>query len=264
MSPDPVGGSLSNPQSLNRYAYVLNNPLSFTDPVGLDPCGNADGSVGDDGKDSGTDSGILSYNPSGNPCPVTVNVTDTAKLLTDSPQQSTNPTVLAPIGGNSGDTFDPGSLAAGLFGAQGLPYWTAANTTVKYATAGTAIAYGGAFFGPPVVGAGLEYGAQAVGAYQATALGTTGIVLGAYNMNPNYVEEAAERGMNAFNTPNFLYSILNATGNGWTANQAFLDRGIASGQTFYLSSAPYVTGGFGYLSEILYLAGSGVLTVPLP
>src|ERR1700748_1936466 len=26
MSPDPLGGDLTNPQSLNRYAYVLNNP----------------------------------------------------------------------------------------------------------------------------------------------------------------------------------------------------------------------------------------------
>jgi RHS repeat-associated protein len=34
MSPDPLGGSILNPQSLNRYAYVLNNPLIYTDPSG--------------------------------------------------------------------------------------------------------------------------------------------------------------------------------------------------------------------------------------
>jgi RHS repeat-associated protein len=36
MSPDPYGGSYdpANPQSLNRYSYVGNNPLAFVDPSG--------------------------------------------------------------------------------------------------------------------------------------------------------------------------------------------------------------------------------------
>jgi RHS repeat-associated protein len=38
LSPDPLAGSMLNPQSLNRYAYVLNNPCSMVDPLGLDSC----------------------------------------------------------------------------------------------------------------------------------------------------------------------------------------------------------------------------------
>jgi RHS repeat-associated protein len=34
-TPDPVGGSKANPQSMNQYAYVLNNPLAYVDPTGL-------------------------------------------------------------------------------------------------------------------------------------------------------------------------------------------------------------------------------------
>jgi RHS repeat-associated protein len=36
LSPDPLGGDVTNPQSLNRYAYVLNNPTTLIDPLGLD------------------------------------------------------------------------------------------------------------------------------------------------------------------------------------------------------------------------------------
>ena len=35
-SADSVGGSIGNPQSLNRYAYVGNNPVNYSDPSGHD------------------------------------------------------------------------------------------------------------------------------------------------------------------------------------------------------------------------------------
>lgn len=35
MSPDPLGGGLLDPQTLNKYSYVRNNPINLTDPTGL-------------------------------------------------------------------------------------------------------------------------------------------------------------------------------------------------------------------------------------
>src|SRR5205807_1898040 len=37
MSMDPLSGSTGNPQSLNRYAYVMNDPINLIDPSGMAP-----------------------------------------------------------------------------------------------------------------------------------------------------------------------------------------------------------------------------------
>jgi RHS repeat-associated protein len=39
MTPDPLAGNIFNPQRLNRYAYVLNDPVNLTDPYGLECTG---------------------------------------------------------------------------------------------------------------------------------------------------------------------------------------------------------------------------------
>ena len=45
-SPDKIAGDLGDPQSLNRYAYVRNSPVNFTDSTGKDPdCGEDDARI---------------------------------------------------------------------------------------------------------------------------------------------------------------------------------------------------------------------------
>ncbi len=37
LAPDPIAGDVATPGSLNRYTYVLNNPVNYVDPLGLNP-----------------------------------------------------------------------------------------------------------------------------------------------------------------------------------------------------------------------------------
>jgi RHS repeat-associated protein len=90
LSPDPYGGSYdpSNPQSFNRYAYALNNPLSNVDPSGLTDDGGCpqdqtciDGGDPEDGGNGGCSNCTDS---------------DPVKAPPDDPPPSTPPTVSTP------------------------------------------------------------------------------------------------------------------------------------------------------------------------
>ena len=62
LSTDPLAGDITDPQTLNKYAYVRNNPIGYVDPSGMDhECaygsgwclGNEPGSGGDGGNGGG-------------------------------------------------------------------------------------------------------------------------------------------------------------------------------------------------------------------
>jgi RHS repeat-associated protein len=66
LSPDPYGGSYSfhNPQSFNRYSYVLDNPLTLTDPSGL-VCSITVFGVNNNQGEYGTNGAIYPYSGEG-------------------------------------------------------------------------------------------------------------------------------------------------------------------------------------------------------
>ena len=137
MSPDEpfVDQSPGDPQSWNLYSYVRNNPLTNVDPDGQD-CIYADGNGGGyvqsgdctnaGGKDDSgvfVDGTINSINYNGN------NNSYSFQYATDIGGLGTG--VLQ--GPSQSGGFDPGSLAAGLFGPAGAKYWNPASSVVNAA-----------------------------------------------------------------------------------------------------------------------------------
>jgi hypothetical protein len=154
MSPDwsktPEGvpyADLSNPQSLNLYSYVQNNPLTNVDPDGHDcvvqsrtsdttetvttSAGNCDNvSVGDGQTKTYVPGTVTGISVNGG------NSIDIGYNSYDGQSSGVTNAGAAPIPDNPGLAYNWGN------NAQGYQMLGAANTAVNYAAAGTAIAYG--------------------------------------------------------------------------------------------------------------------------
>ncbi|NYF81310.1 hypothetical protein HDF17_003630 [Granulicella arctica] len=229
--------NLGNPQSLNRYSYVMNNPLRFRDPSGLSPCANitANYTINSDG--SLTEGAVASAFFS---CGFWQDVADVfagigsgfadfghdiAGLFgfghasfkgSTTPRPSTN-------GGWNGHY-----MAGQVFQGPGSGSFVAANTAVKYAAAGTAVAYTGAFAAPQIA-AGAEsvmFGPSAGRVFWSGGLG-------AMTAAANYAEESG--GMTLEMTPvgQFLTKTEIMSPGVWNwASQSFASGATGSVTTF--------------------------------
>jgi hypothetical protein len=97
--------------------------------------------------------------------------------------------------------------------------------------------------------------ARLYGTQLATATGSAVAVLGRY---PEYIDDARAMGANVFSMSMRTYNFFDWFGETWTANQAFIDRVIATRQQIYLASPPLGQEGSIFQEELFYLRGVGV------
>jgi len=288
-TPDPYGGSydLSNPQSMNRYAYVGGSPFGAVDPSGLDDSScfmpaystaiSCPLSVGAQvGNFFGLSSTALDSPIFDAVGPVGMLV-DAGELFYDFGQsfgwwgggssfhgnaaasQSGKRVTSAP---SSTDGMADNPMAQALFHGAGKSYWQSANSIATPQGVGefygASLAGAGAVLAVPTVAAAatntIGYG---VGYMQGALASGSGVLLGKYiSENDNYMLDAESMGFGYFNIGNTGWRIMNTLGNPLSANQGFLDAVIQRGIPIYLNNQPLSVGSYAW--ELQYLFSQGI------
>lgn len=164
------------------------------------------------------------------------------------------------------DPWRGNTYARELFQGRGAATFIGADHLVTTMTEVYAVAYTAAFFAPEILAVtapvvrvairpGVTVAARLYGTYLATATGGAIAVLGRY---PEYIDDAQTLGANVFSMSMRTYNFFDWFGETWTANQAFIDRVIATGQQIYLATPPLGQEGSIFQEELFYLRGVGV------
>lgn len=181
--PDTIPyAEFENPQTLNLYSYGHNNPLVYDDPDGHDVTicdnnGNCQAPISDDAYKAAQQASNSSLNGPSLAALQNSSSGTGALTSTDANGNTTN------VGTAKWTAENPG-----IQGPAAMAGFSQLGNTSRVVTAGTAIygvAYGGAFFGPAAVEAGLGL---------ANTM-RAGMEVGGYILTTHAVEQAEERGV---------------------------------------------------------------------
>jgi RHS repeat-associated protein len=254
-SVDPLSGSVGNPQSLNRYSYVLNNPIGLVDPFGMGYCAWDDGTADDTPEDGGFDKATCTNDENGGTWVYSDPDLGTLSYNTDMGQLPIGPndvTILPSPGGTNDSpqtdpSYDP-QIGMDFIHCPGCPdIWNSTAGSVDFFTNVEV----GVWTAGAALPAALSVSASAIGTSYAVFGAGGGFALGLY---PDYLDAADELGVGAFNIPNGLYNFLQSQGVAWTANQAYILAQVTMGRSAYLAGVP--TSWSTYSMELDYLSNS--------
>lgn len=288
ISADPVVADLYNPQNLNRYSYVLNNPMTLADPTGLTPevvivcppdCGGGGGGAGGGGGGVSDPGGGLGGNSIGEVIFDGLNAIDNffgCNFGWGSCDHGDGPIRRQPLPGDapvsSPPPWDGGTTTRILRATHAQPFeshwvlrmlvpgqvaWDSAVTAWQRGDLGSALA-----------GASLMAGEQALtltgsgGVFFAGRLAALGLVAAERGTTvlghfPGYITEAQRIGARYFDVPTSVWAKMSPAEQ-WAANQRFLDRLIARGDVAVLSTpAAEAKPGSFFMRELEYLVSRG-------